>query len=101
VAITRSPSVGVYYSSISQDLHERKKILTRPALYSTQTAFFFWSVQRSPATVGTIMFGGMCLSPGPSFKGNFGCEGKDEGSRRSPGRTKIDVAIVVLRKRSC
>ena len=68
---------------------------TRPPLNSTQTAFFLLSVHSWPATVGVMVFGGMCRSPGPSLSGSFGCDGRDSGSSSSPGRTKRSIAIVV------
>jgi hypothetical protein len=41
------------------------------------------------------VFGGMWRRPGPSLRGNFGCEGRDAGSRISPGSTNVSVAIVL------
>jgi hypothetical protein len=74
---------------------ERGKELTRLPLNSTQTAFFLLSVQSWPATVGVMVFGGMCRRPGPSLRGNLGCEGSDAGFRVSPGSTNVSVAIML------
>jgi hypothetical protein len=41
------------------------------------------------------VFGGICLSPGPSFSGKVGCEGSIFVSIASPGRMKVSVVIVV------
>jgi len=76
----------------------KKRDHTRLPLNSTQTAFFLLSVQSCPATVGVIVFGGICRKPGPSLRGNFGCEGRHAGSRVSPGSTNVSVAIALSRK---
>jgi len=75
-------------------IYERMR-RTRLPLNSIQTAFFLLSVQSWPATVGVMVFGGMCRRPGPSLRGNFGCEGRDAGSRISPGSTNVSVAMVL------
>lgn len=62
-------------------------MLTRPPLYSTHNEFFLLSVTSCPATVGRMVLGGMCRSPGPSWRAFLGCEGICEGSIVSPGRT--------------
>ncbi len=46
-----------------------------------------------------IVFGGICRSPGPSFRGRVGCEGRISVLIVSPGRTKVSVAIVVVGRR--
>src|SRR5690242_10690025 len=66
---------------------------TRPPLNSTQTAFFLLFVHSCPATVGVMVFGGICRKPGPSFRGNVGCDGSEDGSNSCPGRTNIVAAI--------
>lgn len=68
---------------------------TRLPLNSIQAAFFLLSIHNWPATVDVIVFGGICLSPGPSFSGRVGCEGSMFVSIASPGRTNVSVAIVV------
>lgn len=62
-------------------------VLTRPPLYSTHIEFFLRSVTSCPATVGRMVLGGMCRSPGPSWSAFLGCDGIFEGSIVSPGRT--------------
>lgn len=62
-------------------------MLTLPPLYSTHNEFFLLSVTSCPATVGRMVLGGMCRSPGPSWSAFLGCEGICEGSIVSPGRT--------------
>lgn len=68
-------------------LNPQDCMLTRPPLYSTHNEFFLRSVTSCPATVGRMVLGGMCRSPGPNWSAFLGCEGICEGSIVSPGRT--------------
>lgn len=46
--------------------------------------------------VGWMPSGGVCRRPGPSRRGFLGCEGINDGSISSPGRTKT-VSDGILR----
>ena len=96
VAMTKSPEVGIYLFLLAK--YEKKAEIrhTRPPLNSIQAAFFLLSVHSWPATVGVMVLGGKCRSPGPSFKGNVGCEGKVSESRLSPGRTNLSMVTAML-----
>lgn len=61
---------------------------TLPPLYSTHNEFFLLSVTSCPATVGRMVLGGMCRSPGPNWSAFLGCDGMFDGSIVSPGRTR-------------
>jgi len=71
-------------------------MLTLPPLYSTHNEFFLRSVTSWPATVGRMVLGGTCRSPGPSWSAFLGCEGICEGSIVSPGRTTDASAEDIL-----
>ena len=70
-------------------IHER----TRPLLFSTQMAFFLWSMRKGPARVVVIVDGGVCRNPGPSFRGTEGLDGTGRMSEGmvSPGRTIVSA----------
>ena len=53
---------------------------TLPLLFSTQIAFFFWSMHSGPATTEVMVDGGVWRRPGPTLSGSDGLE---EMGRRS------------------
>ncbi len=64
---------------------------TLPLLFSTQIAFFFWSIHSEPAMTEVIVDGGVWRRPGPNFSGRDGLEGIGRTSEEivSPGRTTV------------
>lgn len=68
---------------------------TRPALCSTQIAFFLRSIWTEPAREAVIVDGGTCRRPGPSFMEMEGL--REDGSASiemlSPGRTRVVMMI--------
>ena len=68
---------------------------TLPLLFSTQIAFFFWSMHSEPASTEVMVDGGVWRSPGPSLSASFGLEGmgRMSGEMVSPGSTILCVAI--------
>ena len=75
-----SNSWNVLQTIVSYVPSTDKGKLTRPPLNSTHIEFFLVSVHNCPATTGVMVFGGMCLRPGPSLIGRVGCEGSNSGS---------------------
>lgn len=71
---------------------------TLPLLFSTQIAFFFWSMHSEPARTEVMVDGGVWRRPGPSLSGRDGLEGmgRTEGEMTSPGITIICVAIGLI-----
>ncbi len=68
---------------------------TLPLLFSTQIAFFLWSMHSWPARTEVMVDGGVWRRPGPSFSGRDGLEGtgRMSGEMISPGSTSVWMAI--------
>lgn len=73
----------------------RGESITLPLLFSTQIAFFFWSMHSEPASTEVMVDGGVWRSPGPILSARFGLEGmgRRSGEMVSPGSTRVCVAI--------
>ena len=75
---------------------------TLPLLFSTQIAFFLWSMHSGPARTEVTVDGGEWWRPGPSLSGRDGLEGigRMSGEMTSPGRT-IGCVVAIGRRNYC